>query len=138
MTLSRERIIEALTRWNRAWDEHDLDGVMELFHDDILFDNWTGGQVKSKESLRKAWSGWFAHHGGFKFTEEDTFIDEKGQKVLYRWRLEWPSSEKGYEGKCEVRRGVDVIYFQDDKIIQKLTYSKTTVEIAGKRVKLSA
>lgn len=138
MELSREQIVKALIRWNIAWDEHDLDGVMELFHDDILFDNWTGGQVKGKENLRKAWAPWFAHHGGFRFTEEDTFVDEDGQKVLYRWRLDWPSSEKGHEGRPEARRGVDVIYFQDGKIIQKLTYCKTTLEIDGKRVKLSA
>jgi ketosteroid isomerase-like protein len=138
MQLSREQILEALTRWNRAWDEHDLDGVMELFHDEVLFDNWTGGQAKGKAELHKAWAPWFAHHGGFKFTGEDTFVDEKDQKVLYRWRLDWPSMEKGYEGKPEARRGVDVIHFRDGKIIRKLTYSKTAVEIGGKRVKLAA
>ena len=137
MTLSREGIIEALNRWNRAWDEYDLDGVMALFHDDILFDNWTGGQAKGKENLRKAWAPWFADNGGFKFTEEDTFIDPEGQKVLYQWRLDWPSMEKGFKGKPEVRRGVDVMHFQDGKIIRKLTYAKTTIEIEGNRVALT-
>jgi hypothetical protein len=45
--------------------------------------------------------------------------------------LEWPSFEKGYEGKSEKRRGVDVLHFEDGKIIKKLTYSKTTIEIDG-------
>ena len=101
MALTREEIIKALTRWNTAWDNHDLDGVMELFHDEILFDNWTGGRAKGKENLRKAWAPWFSNHGGFRFTEEDTFIDEDEQKVLYRWQLDWPSFEKGYEGRPE-------------------------------------
>ena len=52
--------------------------------------------------------------------------------------LEWPSGEKGYEGKREIRRGVDVIHFQDRKIIRKLTYSKTIVKIEGETVRLSA
>jgi ketosteroid isomerase-like protein len=138
MALTREEITKALTGWNRAWDNHDLEGVMELFHDDILFDNWTGGRVKGKENLRKAWAPWFSKHGGFRFSEEDTFIDEEEEKVLYRWQLSWPSLEKGCEGKPETRRGVDVIHFRDGKIIQKLTYSKTTVEIDGKRIPLSA
>lgn len=136
MTLSRQEIIDALKEWNLAWDNHDLDGVMKLFHHEILFENWTGGKAKGKEALRKAWAPWFANHGGFRFTGEDTFIDEKEQKALYQWTLEWPSFEKGYEGRPERRRGVDVLHFQDGKIIEKLTYSKTTIEIEGKRVGL--
>ena len=135
MVLSKKEIREALTRWNSAWENHDLDGVMELFHDDVLFENWTGGQAKGKDNLRKAWASWFENHGGFKFTEEDTFIDEDEQKVLYQWSLDWPSLEKGHEGRPERRRGVDVIHFKDGKIIQKQTYSKTIVEIDGQRVK---
>jgi len=137
MKLTREQIKNALAEWNRAWDDHDLDGVMALFHADVVFDNWTGGKAKGMDALRKAWEPWFANHGGFRFTPEDTFIDEDEQKVLYRWQLDWPSFEKGFAGRPEMRRGVDVIHFQDGKIIQKLTYSKTTIEIDGQRVPLS-
>jgi len=111
---------------------------MELFHDEILFENWTGGKAKGKEALRQASTSWFKNHGGFRFTEEETFIDETAQKVLYRWQLDWPSFEKGYEGRPEMRRGVDVLHFRNGKIIQKLTYSKTTVEIDRQRVRLCA
>ncbi len=136
--LKRAEIEQLLKKWNQAWDEHDLDGVMDLFHDDIVFENWTGGPARGKEALRKGWAPWFANHGGFRFTEEDTFIDEPGQKVLYRWTLDWPSTEAGYEGKHEKRRGVDVIHFRAGKIIQKLTYCKTTLDIEGRRVRLAA
>ena len=136
MKLSKQQIKETLIRWNAAWDIHDLDGVMALFHEDILFENWTGGKVVGKADLRKAWAPWFENHGGFRFIPEETFIDEAEQKVLYRWELRWPSFEKGYEGRPETRRGVDVIHFQEGKIIKKLTYSKTTVGIDGKRRRL--
>ena len=136
--LSRKQIEVSLRKWNQAWSNHDLEGVMELFHEEILFDNWTGGRAKGKEALRQAWKDWFANHRGFRFTEEETFIDEAQQKVLYRWQLDWPSLEKGYEGKQETRRGVDVIHFKDGKIIRKLTYSKTSLLIDGKRIRLSA
>ena len=138
MRLSRQDIKNKLGRWFRAWDNHDLDGVMELFDDKVLFENFTGGRAEGRDNLRKAWTPWFENHGGFRFTEEDTFIDVDEQKVLYRWRLDWPSFERGYEGRPETRRGVDVIHFRNGKIIQKLTYSKTTIEIDGKRVKLAA
>jgi len=136
MKLTRIEIENALRKWNLAWDGHDLDGVMDLFHNAIQFDNWTGGRVRGKKNLREAWAPWFKNHGNFKFIEEETFIDEAAQKVLYRWQLKWPSMEPGQEGKQEKRRGVDVIHFEDGKIINKFTYSKTTLEIDGKRYRL--
>ncbi len=136
MSFSRQEIEDALREWNLAWDKHNLDGVMQLFHDEVVFENWTGGKASGKKALRKAWAPWFANHGGFRFIEEETFIDEKEQKALYRWLLEWPSFEKGYEGKPEKRRGIDVLHFQDGKIIKKLTYSKTTIDIGGERLQL--
>lgn len=137
MKLTRKEIELFWDHWNAAWDTHDLDGVMAFFHDDVYFNNWTGGDAKGKAELRQAWHGWFANHGNFKFIQEEIFIDVEAQKLLYRWELEWPSFEKGYEGEPEKRRGVDVIHFKDGKIIDKLTYSKTTLEIGGNRVKLT-
>ncbi len=138
MKLTRDAIKQSLAEWNQAWNRHDLDAIMDLFHEDILFENWTGAKVEGKEALRNAWDQWFENHGDFRFTEEDTFIDESQQKVLYRWLLEWPSFEKGFEGQTEKRRGVDVIHFKDGKIIKKLTYSKTTLQIENERIRLIA
>jgi ketosteroid isomerase-like protein len=137
MDFKREEIISVMTEWEKHWNEHDIDLVMELFHDDVFFEHWHGAKVRGKRNLREAWAPWFKDHGGFRFTMEELIADEKAQKVLYRWQLDWPSIEKGFEGKPEKRRGVDVIHFQDGKIIQKLTYSKTTVEIDGAKVRLS-
>jgi len=134
--LTKEEIKKVLKEWNLSWDSHDLEGVLKLMHDEVLFENWTGGKAIGKETLRKAWAPWFTNHGGFRFIEEETFIDEEEQKVLFRWQLVWPSLERGYEGKPEKRRGVDVLHFQDGKIIKKLTYSKTTVEIDGEKFPL--
>ena len=136
MKLSRTELMQVMQTWNQAWDAHDIDGVMKVFHDDIIFENWTGAKIRGKEALRKAWTPWFLNHGGFRFNEEDLFIDDQEQKVLYRWQFETPSFEKGHEGKPEKRRGVDVITFRDGEIIEKLTYSKTTIEIGGERIPL--
>lgn len=136
--LSKDEIKNRLSRWYRAWNRHDLDEVMTLFHEEILFENWTGGRAKGKGNLLRAWVSWFENHGDFRFSEEETFIDVDAQKALYRWQLDWPSFEKGHEGKREMRRGVDILHFQDGKIIHKLTYSKTTIEIDGRRKRLTA
>ena len=136
--LTKKEILEALAEWNRAWDDHDLEGVLLLFHEQVAFENWTGGRVEGKEALRRAWEPWFRNHGGFRFLGEDVFVDETAQKVLYQWTLEWPSGEKKYRDRPERRRGVDVLHFEAGKIIRKSTYCKTTLEIDGKRVRLAA
>ena len=136
--LTRNEIRDKLAEMNDAFNSHDLEGVLEKFHEDVFFENWTGGYVKGVESLRNAWAPWFKDHGGFLFTHEDVIIDEEQQKAVTRWRLDWPSTESGYEGLHETRRGVDVVRFEDSKVIEKLSYSKTTVEIDGERVRLRA
>ncbi len=136
--LTSKELREALDRWYEAWNAHDLDRVMDLFHEDIVFENWTGGQARGKEALQKAWAPWFKNHGEFQFNAEDTFIDEGAQKVLFQWSLDWPSGEKGHVGEREKRRGADVMHFKDGKIIRKDTYSKTTLLIDGEKVRLTA
>lgn len=138
MRLSRDQILGFLEQWNQAWEAHDLEGVLAGFSEDVVFENWTGGRVQGLAALRQAWGPWFTDHGGFRFVFEDLFADAEGQKALYRWALHWPSPEKGFQGQPEVRRGVDVLHFRDGKIAQKYTYCKTTVEISGQRVRLTA
>ncbi|GAB4271011.1 MAG: nuclear transport factor 2 family protein [Deferrisomatales bacterium] len=138
MPSSRQDLLDRLRRWYEAWNAHDLDGVMALFHEDVEFENWTGGRARGREALRAAWAPWFADHGGFEFLEEETFVDEAAQKALYRWTLRWPSREPGFEGQPEVRRGVDVLHFEGGQVRRKLTFSKTTLEIGGRRVRLGA
>ena len=69
MLLSRNEIEKTLKEWNLAWDNHDLEDVMAFFHEKVVFDNWTGGRVKGKDALRKAWAPWFANHGDFRFKD---------------------------------------------------------------------
>jgi ketosteroid isomerase-like protein len=138
MKLTKQAIKEAMAKNGEAWDRQDLEGVLELYHDEVYFENWTGGNARGKEALRQAWTSWFNSDQKFVFHRDDTFVDEEEQKLTVTWELEWPSTEKGYEGKKEKRRGLDIIHFQDGKIIRKMTFSKTTVEIDGQRVKLTA
>jgi hypothetical protein len=134
--LSRESIVTLLKEWKDSWNSHDLAGVMGLFHENIIFENWDGAKILGKEALRKAWKPWFAQHGDFTFVEEETFVDEVHQKALFRWILEWNSNEPRYAGMRERRKGLDVLHFKEGKIIRKYTYSKTMFEIEGKILKL--
>ncbi len=131
--LSRDKISGIMERWLEAWDKYDLDGVVEPFDEQIVFEHWTGSVVRGKTGLIEEWEPWFRDNGGFRFIKEDIFIDEAGQKVLFRWRYEGPAFGRKNRGRSEVRRGVDLLYFRDGKIIEKSVYSKTTIESDGKR-----
>jgi len=136
--LSREDIEAALVKWKYSWNSNDLNGMMDLFHEDIVFENWDGTKVLGKKTLKNVWKPWFDKHGGFTFLEEETFIDELNQKVLFRWTLEWPSFESNYKGRPERRKGLDVLHFKEGKIFRKYTYSKTFLEIEGKVIRLTS
>jgi len=138
MYLSRAEGINSLREWLIAWNEHDLIKVMSFVHENIVFENFTGAIIVGKEHLQKAWTPWFLNHGNFRFTEEEIFFDTDEQKMLLKWRLEWPSAEKLFKGKHEIRRGVDVIHFEDGKVIQKHSYSKTTIQIEELLIALRA
>lgn len=135
--LSRNEIEKILVKWYQSWNEHNFNHVMKLFHDEVIFESWAGRKVKGKKALRRAWEPWFRNHEEFRFIEKETFIDETQQKALFRWVLEWISKEKGFVGLWEKREGVDVLHFKNRKIIQKLTYSKTSAEIDCEPIKLS-
>jgi hypothetical protein len=50
-------------RWVRAWNAHDVEAVLEHFHDDVVFTSpvaahvvpETGGVVRGKAALRDYW-----------------------------------------------------------------------------------
>jgi ketosteroid isomerase-like protein len=138
MTLSKVEFLKLFKNWLAAWNRHDLAEVMEWFHEDVVFENWTGATITGKTALRKAWTPWFSKHGGFTFTEEGFFVDESEQKILFQWRLEWPSPEQQFIGKPEIRRGADILHFLDGKIHRKYTYSKTMIHIDSRPVFLQA
>jgi len=128
MNLSKTEILKLIKGWLTQWDSYNLEGVMNLIHEDIIFENWTGAIINGKKNLQKSWAPWFNNHGNFKFTEEDIFIDEQEQKVLFQWCLKWPSPDRINKGKTEIRRGVDILFLKDGKICNKYSYSKTSTE----------
>lgn len=120
-----------------AWNEYDLDGVMEFIHEQIVFENWDGSTISGKIALTRSWALWFRHRD-FKFILEDLFIDEEAQKIAFAWHLERPSPEKKYSGKKEIRRGVDILHLLEGKIDKKNTFSKTTLTIDSVPVSMCA
>lgn len=132
--MTRAEVTERFEEWMESWNNHQLEKVMELLHENIVFEHWTGTKVKGKNLLRRAWSPWFLNHENFRFTTEETIFDEENQILTFTWRLDWPSLFKEFDGKPEIRQGVDILHFQNGKIIRKQSFSKTIVLIDNKKV----
>jgi len=124
--LTQRQIELLLKEWYENWNRHDLDLVMALFHNDIVFVNWDGKSIVGKKNLERAWRPWFKNHDNFTFTEIETFIDADQQKALFRWTLDWmpPKMRMPDNRSMEKREGVDVLHFYKGEIIKKFTYSK--------------
>ncbi len=132
---SRETFYSLLSEWYQAWNDHNFEAVLNLFHDEIIFEDWNGHNIKGKRSLRRAWKNWFKNHGDFIFQEEETIIDEESQKVTFSWKLTWPSRFGGKNQK-ETISGVDILHFYQGKIIRKNTFSKLFINIEKKKIHL--
>jgi len=69
-----------------------------------------------RTSFERLFSGRF---GAIRFDEVDTFIDPGAGKVMSSWNLYLDLDEKPV-----VLAGLDLLYFERDKIVRKLTYAK--------------
>ncbi|MEO6682738.1 MAG: nuclear transport factor 2 family protein [Ginsengibacter sp.] len=134
--LSRKKIENHFFTWLEAWNNHDIEGIMDFIHEEIEFTTWNGKIIAGKNSLKKFWTAWFFLHGNFKFTMEDFFLDEQHQKIIFAWQLKWPSLEKYYFGRKEIRQGVDILHLKEGKILKKNTYSKTFIHIDDQEISM--
>jgi uncharacterized protein (TIGR02246 family) len=132
--MTRDELAAAMEGWLEAWGRYDLLEVTGLFAEDGVFETWTGLRIEGRENIRKAWKEWF-EAGGFRFVPETVLIDEESQSAAFSWLYEGPA--KCFGGRNEKRRGIDLIVFRDGLIAEKITYSKTSLEVEGRRVNLT-
>ncbi len=66
---------EFARRWNAAFDAHDVDAVLELFHDDVVFTSplaarvmpESGGVIRGKAALHEYWTAALAERPTLRF-----------------------------------------------------------------------
>ena len=68
-------LADAARQFTRAFNENDLDAVMEWFAEDSVYDQFDGAQARGLAEIRRAFEPQFAGaFGVMKFIEEDLFI----------------------------------------------------------------
>jgi hypothetical protein len=131
MNLKRHQIETIIKDWMEKFNNFDLPGVMEYFHDDIIFENWDDASIKGKKLLSRAWKTWFKNKN-FNFEIGNIHVDSDKQTAILEWHLQW-----FFNNNNESRRGIDILFFHDTKIITKKTYTKTLINIESAPVMLS-
>ena len=124
---------QTLEEWMAAWNERDIDRVVALLDEAVVYEHWSGLRVEGRERLRAMWRDWFAADETIRFDLEDLFVGDGGARAVLRWTLHGRSLEEEAAGAAETRRGVDVLRLEGGLIVEKITYSKTTIGIDGRR-----
>jgi len=88
-------LVDALAfsqQWVAAWNAHDVEAVLEHFHDDVIFSSpvaakllpETHGVVRGKPALRHYWTVALAHVPDLRFTVEDVYQGIDTVVIAYR------------------------------------------------------
>jgi ketosteroid isomerase-like protein len=79
-------------KWVRAWNAHDIEAVLDHFHDDVLFTSpvaarvvpESGGVVRGKVALRDYWTAALAKQPELQFEVIDVYRGESTLVIYYR------------------------------------------------------
>jgi uncharacterized protein (TIGR03086 family) len=111
-----------IERFGSAFDTADLETVMSLVTDDIVFESTSpapdGTRLEGADAVRAEWTRLFADTDDPHFETEETVM--LGERAVVRWRYSWREAA-GDRGHV---RGVDVLRLRDGKIAEKLSYVK--------------
>ncbi len=111
-----------LERFGAAFGQADLEAVMSLVTDDIVFESTSpspdGKRFEGADAVCAEWAKLFAGTAEPQFETEETVV--LGDRAVVRWRYSWleSSGERGHV------RGVDVLRLRDGRIAEKLSYVK--------------
>lgn len=122
-------LIDAARQFTRAFNENDLDGVMEWFAADSVYDQFDGAQARGRDEIRTAFEPQFAGaFGVMKFNEEELFVDADERKAM----ISWACSIESKQGTVSWR-GLDLLSFDEGlRITRKSTYAKAkTLKLDG-------
>ena len=133
------RIDETITKYLKAFNANDLDGVMTYFSDDALYEPGDGKTHRGKAEIRAAFEPQFnGALGAMRFDELDRLIDLQNRKAALRWICRHDISYMKPRGLIMTLRkilvrlivgnrfgwlGIDMFHFDaDNKIKEKYTY----------------
>ena len=128
--IQKRNMLETLvTNFTEAFNREEIEEVMSYFSDDAVYEEFNGVKNVGLSSIRKSLEPQFSgKFGKMRFYTEDMFIDTSEGKAMVRWLLTLEEKER-----AGAYRGLDLLYFINGELVEKLTYCKANVPLILKK-----
>lgn len=129
MKSSPDDLEQAITRYNEAWNDHDLDAIMAMHAPDMVFENHTAGEAAEGEAVREHVASIFETWPDIHFESRRLYV--RDGLVVQEWTATATHARAMRRGELEAEptgervewRGVDVIPFEHGLVKRKDVYS---------------
>jgi steroid delta-isomerase-like uncharacterized protein len=120
---------QTIERYNRAWNEHDLDAIMSMHAPDMVFENHTAGESAEGEEVRSHIASIFDSWPDIAFSTRRMYV--RDGLVVQEWTATAthtrPMSRGDLvaepSGKRVEWKGLDVMPFENGLLKRKTVYS---------------
>jgi ketosteroid isomerase-like protein len=110
-------VLDLMDRFTAALNSRDLDAVMALVTEDIVFESTSpspdGARYEGRDAVRQIWAEMLTTPQA-RFSVEEQFSDGSGRAVV-RWRYDWADGHV---------RGVDIVRVRNGQLAESLAYVK--------------
>lgn len=121
---------ELIDRYNKAWNAHDVDTIVDMHAQDSVFENHTTGDVNiGREAIGSAIRGIFTVFPDLEFEtrrqylRDDLVVQEWIARGTHLGKMSRAGLEVEPTGKSVEYRGMDVIPIEDGLVARKDVYS---------------
>ena len=121
---------EFIDRYNRAWNDHDVEAIVDMHTSDSVFENHTTGDVNvGREAIGDAIRGIFTVFPDLRFEtrrayiRDDLVVQEWTARGTHLGKMNRAGLEVEPTGKAVEYRGMDVIPIEDGLVARKDVYS---------------
>ncbi len=120
---------QAIDRYNEAWNTHDLDAIVSLHAEDMVFANHTAGESASGGEVHEHIAAIFETWPDIKFSTRRLYV--RDGLVVQEWTATATHAKTMRRGELEAKPtgkevtwdGLDVIPFEDGLVKRKDVYS---------------
>jgi steroid delta-isomerase-like uncharacterized protein len=124
-----EALEQAIERYNRAWNDHDIDAIMDMHAPDMVFENHTAAESAQGDEVRGHIGSIFASWPDIAFEGRRTYV--RDGLVVQEWTATATHANTMRRGDLVAEptgrkiewKGLDVIPFEDGLIKRKTVYS---------------
>jgi steroid delta-isomerase-like uncharacterized protein len=126
---SPEALEKAIARYNDAWNDQDLDAIMEMHAPDMVFQNHTAGESAEGEDVRRHIASIFEAWPDLRFSTRRLYV--RDGLVVQEWTASATHTKEMRRGDIVAEPtgnkiewvGLDVIPFEDGLLKRKDVYS---------------